>query len=212
MSGSTWARKYSWLKSPRYDGEPMEDGGAAGPDAGGLRIGPHGREERRGSGPEEARCGAGGALLDARTHCRACDRTRLLAEKMGDWVEELSGNMGKGDLRIHDNSKWDPSTWPKEARGAGFHEAPRGALGHWVGISSGAISHTSASSPAPGTRDRATLGASADLTRTILGTPVANPEQPLEILPTVQSSIPAWPAASTCSIRRGRELARVRVR
>ena len=47
--------------------------------------------------------------------------------------------MGKGDLRIHENEHWDPSTWPEEARGWGWTEAPRGCLGHWVRIKDGAI-------------------------------------------------------------------------
>ena len=181
------------------------DGGrAAGADARRLRTGHTAVKsavdhvlKKLGVGPE--------ALFSTlgRIAARAIE-TRLLAEKMGDWVEELSGNMGKGDLRIHDNSKWDPSTWPKDARGAGFHEAPRGALGHWVEISAVPSATTSASSPAPGTRDRATLGASADL---------MSKQSSVHLWPIPSSlskssersirSIPAWPAASTCSIRRG---------
>jgi Ni,Fe-hydrogenase I large subunit len=37
------------------------------------------------------------------------------------------------------NSTWDPSSWPADAMGAGFHEAPRGALGHWVSIHNAVI-------------------------------------------------------------------------
>jgi len=49
--------------------------------------------------------------------------------------------MARRDLRIHDNSLWDPATWPKECSGAGFHEASRGALGHWVHIRDGYIAN-----------------------------------------------------------------------
>src|ERR1019366_6808337 len=55
--------------------------------------------------------------------------TQILAEKMGDWIDQLAANMARRELRIHDNSKWEPSSWPKDCTGAGFHEAPRGALG-----------------------------------------------------------------------------------
>ena len=44
--------------------------------------------------------------------------TALLAEKMGDWVDELAENMGRGELRIHDNDKWEPSSWPASATAA----------------------------------------------------------------------------------------------
>ena len=37
--------------------------------------------------------------------------TRVLADKMGDWVDALAANMASGDLRIQDNAKWDPSSW-----------------------------------------------------------------------------------------------------
>ena len=68
--------------------------------------------------------------------------TQVLAEKM-----ERLGRTGSpqtwrsGELRIHDNSKWEPATWPADATGAGFHEAPRGALGHWVHIHNGTIAN-----------------------------------------------------------------------
>ena len=67
--------------------------------------------------------------------------TQVLAEKLSDWVDALGANMASGELRIHDNSKWDPDTWPADATGAGFHEAPRGALGHWVSIHNGTINN-----------------------------------------------------------------------
>ncbi len=41
---------------------------------------------------------------------------------------------------------WDPSTWPSEA-GWGFHEAPRGSLGHWVHVNNGEIANYQAVVP-----------------------------------------------------------------
>jgi hypothetical protein len=32
----------------------------------------------------------------------------VLVDKIGDWVDELADNMGKGELRIHDNSHSAP--------------------------------------------------------------------------------------------------------
>ena len=61
--------------------------------------------------------------------------TLIIAEAIPGWIDELSTNiMKKGDLRIHEQEKWEPSTWPAEANGFGLHDAPRGALGHWVAI------------------------------------------------------------------------------
>ena len=117
--------------------------------------------------------------------------TQVLAEKMDDWVDALAANMGRGDLRIHDNSKWDPSTWPADATGAGFHEAPRGALGHWVHIQNGSIANYQCVVPSTwnaGPRDA--QGPPRPYEEALLGTPVADPERPIEILRTVHSFDP----------------------
>ena len=59
---------------------------------------------------------------------------QLMARQVVKWVDELGDKLGHGDLRVHNGEKWDPDTWPKEAQGWGFHEAPRGSLAHWVQI------------------------------------------------------------------------------
>ena len=59
---------------------------------------------------------------------------QLMARQLEGWINQLDDNMCKGKLAIHNGEKWDPDSWPKSARGYGFHEAPRGALGHWVEI------------------------------------------------------------------------------
>ena len=115
----------------------------------------------------------------------------LLVEKMDDWINALAVNMGAGELRIHDNSKWEPSTWPKDCSGAGFHEAPRGALGHWVHIKDGIIANYQCIVPSTwngGPRDQA--GKRGPYEASLLHTPVAVPAQPLEILRTVHSFDP----------------------
>jgi [NiFe] hydrogenase large subunit/hydrogenase large subunit len=117
--------------------------------------------------------------------------TGIIVDKMGDWLDELTAQVGRGDVRIHDNSKWDPATWPAECVGAGFHEAPRGALGHWVNIKEGKITNYQCVVPSTwnaGPRDA--NGKSGPYESSLLGTPVANIEQPLEILRTIHSFDP----------------------
>ena len=204
--------KYSWLKSPRYDGEAME----VGPLARMLVAYGAGHEKvKEAADGVLKKLGVGPAALFStlgRIAARAIE-TQLLAEKMGDWIEELAENMGRGDLRIADTSKWDPSTWPKQARGAGFHEAPRGALGHWVGIEEGAITHYQCVVPSTwnaGPRDA--NGNRGPYEAALLGTPVANAEQPLEILRTVHSFDPCMACGVHVVDATKREIARVRVR
>jgi Ni,Fe-hydrogenase I large subunit len=205
------AEKYSWLKSPRYDGEPMEVGPLArmlvayglgqprvkelvGTVLGQLKVGPE-------------------ALFSTLGRIAArCIETVLLAEKIDDWVDALAANMGSGDLRIHDNSKWDPSSWPKEAVGAGFHEAPRGSLGHWVQIKDGVIANYQCIVPSTwnaGPRDQ--TGKRGPYEASLLRTPVADPSKPLEILRTVHSFDPCMACGVHVVDVNRHELAQVRL-
>jgi len=183
-------KKYSWLKSPRYDDEPME----VGPLARMLvsYASGHPRVKTLVDGVLKALNVGPEALFSTlgRVGARGIE-TQLLAEKMDEWVDALTANMGAGDLRIHDNSKWDPSSWPADAMGAGFHEAPRGALAHWVHIENGLISNYQCVVPSTwnaGPRDA--KGQRGPYEEALLGTPVADPERPIEILRTVHSFDP----------------------
>ncbi|MCA9675474.1 MAG: nickel-dependent hydrogenase large subunit [Kofleriaceae bacterium] len=204
--------KYSWLKSPRYDGQPME----VGPLARMLVAYVSGHERVKelvggalgalGVGPE--------ALFSTlgRVAARGIE-TQVLVEKISDWVDELADNMGRGDLRIHDSDRWDPSSWPKDSSGAGFHEAPRGALGHWVHVKDGKIARYQCVVPSTwnaGPRDAAEQAGPYE--SALLGTPVVDPEQPLEILRTVHSFDPCMACGVHVVDTKGRELARVKVR
>ena len=110
---------------------------------------------------------------------------------MDDWVDALAANMASGELRIHDNSKWEPGTWPADATGSGLHEAPRGALSHWVHIQNGLIANYQCVVPSTwnaGPRDA--KGRRGPYEEALIGTPVADPQRPIEILRTVHSFDP----------------------
>jgi Ni,Fe-hydrogenase I large subunit len=202
--------KYSWLKSPRYDGLPMEVGplsrmlvayGSGHPrvkELVGMVLG------KLGVGPE--------ALFSTlgRVAARGIE-TLVLAERMEGWLDELAANI-QSDKRIHDNDKWSPSSWPSECSGAGFHEAPRGALGHWVHIKDGAIANYQCIVPSTwnaGPRDAG--GQRGPYEEALLGTPVAEADKPLEILRTVHSFDPCMACGVHVLDTKRRELARVRV-
>jgi Ni,Fe-hydrogenase I large subunit len=203
--------KYSWLKSPRYDDRPME----VGPLARMLVAYSRGHErvrelvslvlERLKVGPE--------ALFSTlgRTAARGIE-TLVIAEQLLGWLDKLTSNMGSGDLQIHNDEKWDPSSWPDEAEGWGFHEAPRGALGHWVRIEKGKIAGYQAVVPSTwngGPRDA--RGQRGPYEEALVGTPIADPEKPLEILRTVHSFDPCMACAAHVVDARGRKIAEVKV-
>ncbi len=203
--------KYSWLKSPRYDDHPME----VGPLARMLVAYAHGRPARAkelidktlktlGVGPE--------ALFSTlgRIAARAIE-TQVIVEKMQDWINALAENMARRDYRICDNSKWDPSAWPAECWGAGFHEAPRGSLGHWVHINNGAIANYQCVVPSTwnaGPRDAA--GHPGPYEQSLVGTPIAKPDEPLEILRTVHSFDPCMACGVHVLDTEQREIVKVR--
>jgi len=137
---------------------------------------------------------------------------QVVVESMNLWVQGLADNMGRRDYRIQDTSKWDPGSWPNDCLGAGFHEAPRGSLGHWVHINNGAIANYQCVVPSTwnaGPRDA--QGHPGPYEASLVGTPVAKPDQPLEILRTLHSFDPCMACGVHVVDAMKRELARIRV-
>jgi [NiFe] hydrogenase large subunit/hydrogenase large subunit len=188
-------KKYSWCKSPRYEDMPME----VGPLAKMLVAYASGHKrvkevvtmvlQKLGVGPA--------ALFSTlgRTAARGID-TLVTAEKLKDWIGELAANIKKGDYRIANTDKWDPSTWPKEAKGIGFHDAPRGALAHYIVIRDGKIHNYQAVVPTTwnaGPRDP--KGVRSPYEAALIGTPIADPKRPIEIQRTIHSFDPCMACA-----------------
>ncbi len=203
--------KYSWLKSPRYQDEPME----VGPLSRMLIAYAAGHEEvqstvdmvlnKLDAGPE--------ALFSTlgRTAAR-CIETVLLVNKMDEWIDELAGSMASGDLDIHEGTLWDPDTWPTEAMGAGMHEAPRGALGHWIHIKDKKIHNYQAVVPSTwnaGPRDA--NGKLGPYEASLIGTPIADPEKPVEVLRTIHSFDPCMACGVHVLNADGEEVVQVQV-
>jgi Ni,Fe-hydrogenase I large subunit len=121
----------------------------------------------------------------------------VLAEHSLDVLDQLEQNIATGDWQIHNGDRWQPDTWPEEAEGFGLHEAPRGSLSHWVRIEDGRIVHYQAVVPSTwnaGPRDAD--GPSGPYEAALKGSPVADPEQPLEILRTLHSFDPCMACAA----------------
>jgi hydrogenase large subunit len=204
-------KKYSWLKAPRYDGKVMEVGPLArllvGYAAGNARI----RQLVDGALGELRLAPTALFSTLGRVAARALETVYLL-DLMDGWLEELAKNMHSGDLRIHNGEHWDPATWPAQAQGWGFHEAPRGALGHWVTIKNGKIDNYQAVVPSTwnaGPRDE--RGQPGPYEASLEGTPVADPDRPLELLRTIHSFDPCLACAVHVIDATGRERVRVEV-
>jgi Ni,Fe-hydrogenase I large subunit len=122
--------------------------------------------------------------------------TLLVAEQLPIWIAQLEANMQRGDLAVHNGFRWDPASWPAQATGWGWAEAPRGALGHWIGIADRKIRHYQTVVPTTWNGsprdDRGQRGAWEEA---LIGTPVADPSRPLEILRTIHAFDPCMACA-----------------
>lgn len=206
------SKAYSWLKSPRWKGNAME----VGPLARMLVGFASGRAEfkdvvtealgRLKVGPE--------ALFSTlgRTAARGLE-SRLAATWLMQEYDRLIANLKAGDSTTADTKNWDPETWKPECKGFGFTEAPRGALCHWIQIKDKKIANyqivvpsTWNASPKDGRGQHGAYEAA------LIGTPMADPKRPVEILRTIHSFDPCLACASHVIGPNGERLAEVVVR
>jgi [NiFe] hydrogenase large subunit/hydrogenase large subunit len=205
------AAKYSFVKTPRYDEQAME----VGPLARVLVAYASGHKETKAVVDLVlGKLGVGAAALFStlgRTAARGID-CLLVAQQTPKFLDELIGNISKGDYRIHANEMWEPSEWPAEARGYGMHEAPRGALGHWIKIKDQKILNYQAVVPSTwNASPRDAKGVRGPYEAALVGTPMADPNKPLEILRTIHSFDPCLACAVHVMDATGNELVKVTV-
>jgi len=108
-----------------------------------------------------------------------------------EFYDNLIANIKNGDTRTASTEKFDPKTWPAEAKGVGLSEAPRGGLSHWIVIRDQKIENYQMVVPSTwNASPRDPSGQRSAYEQSLIGTPIANPEQPLEILRTIHSFDP----------------------
>jgi hydrogenase large subunit len=204
--------KYSWLKTPRWRGNAME----VGPLARYLVAYARGREDIKEQVDRTL------AELDlpitalfstlGRTAARGLE-SQWCAWKMREVFDEMMANVKRGDTATANMEKFDPATWEADVKGVGYGEAPRGALGHWIHIKDAKIENYQCIVPSTwNASPRDPAGNIGAYEAALLGTPMANPEQPLEILRTIHSFDPCLACASHVMSHDGQELAVVKVR
>jgi len=129
-----------------------------------------------------------------------------------EFYNQLLANLKNGDTSTADMAKWDPATWPAEARGVGLTEAPRGALAHWIVIKDRTIGNYQLVVPSTwNASPRDQKGQLSAYEASLVGTPVANAEQPLEVLRTIHSFDPCIACAVHLHDERGEHVHQVRV-
>jgi hydrogenase large subunit len=154
-----------------------------------------------------------GALFSTlgRTAARGLE-TKLVGMWAKEFYDQLLSNIKNGDTRTADMTKFDPASWPAEARGVGMSEAPRGALAHWIVIKDRKIDNYQLVVPSTwNASPRDAKGQLSAYESSLVGTPIANPEQPLEVLRTIHSFDPCIACAVHLHDERGTHIHQVRV-
>jgi len=204
-------KDYSWLKSPRWKGHAME----VGPLARVLMLYARGHAQTKElvdmtlshlQVPVQALFSTLG-----RTAARTLE-TKVIGDAMQTWYDNLVMNIKAGDARTFNATLWDPSTWPSEARGVGYMEAPRGGLAHWIVIKNGKIDNYQAVVPSTwnaGPRDD--KGQPGPYEAALAGHRLHDPKQPIEILRTIHSFDPCIACAVHVTDPDGEELIKVKV-
>jgi hydrogenase large subunit len=204
--------KYSWIKAPRWKGHAME----VGPLARWIVGYAQGKAEFK--EPVDKLLKDLGLPTTAlfstlgRTAARALE-CQWAAYKLKHFQDKLIANIKAGDSSTANVDKWEPSTWPAEVKGVGFTEAPRGALAHWIKIKNTKIENYQAVVPTTwngSPRDpQGNIGA---FEASLMNTPMADPNQPVEILRTLHSFDPCLACSTHVMSPDGQEMAKVTVR
>ena len=204
--------RYTWLKAPRFQGKPMQVGPLAQMLVGyaqGHEMTVKSVDALLGTVSAVAGVTVGPEILHSTIgrHAARAVRAGMMADLALKHWGLLVENIGKGDLEI-----FNPPVFPKgEQKGVGYHEAPRGALSHWIVIQDGKIKNYQCVVPSTwnaGPRDAE--GQLGPYEASLMDNPIADPERPLEVLRTVHSFDPCIACAVHMLDPEGKEVMKVK--
>jgi hydrogenase large subunit len=205
--------KYSWVKAPRFQGKPMQVGPLAQVLIG--YVSGHEPTKRWADAALEkvsavAKTKVTPAMLQSTLgrHAARAVRCAVIGELAQKHWQLLVDNIKRGDVKIYNKPEFPRG----EVRGFGFHEAPRGALSHWVVIRDGHYENYQAVVPTTwNASPRDAASAKGPYEAALVGNPVVDPEKPLEVLRTIHSFDPCLACAVHTLDPEGREIAKVKV-
>lgn len=199
------ANGYSWVKAPRYDNTPVE----VGPLARMIVAYAAGNESVRGIMDDFTnRIGVPFEFWYStvgRTIARALE-TKLVGDYAPTMVNQLVANVSSGDERFFNRYT------ERDGDGWAMAEAPRGSLSHWVVVKDGKVDNYQAVVPTTwNASPRDARGEMGPYEASLVGQPMADPSQPLEVIRTIHSFDPCLACAVHILNRDGEEIARFEV-
>ncbi len=176
--------KYSWAKAPRYGSQPAE-------------TGPLGEMVVAGQPLFVDLLSGGGPSALVRQLARLV-RPAFVCSAIEQWLKETQPG---GEF-------YGFAPRPVEGQGVGLTQAARGALGHWVKIAEGRIQHYQIITPtAWNGSPRDSAGVRGPWEEALIGTPVRDPANPVELGHVVRSFDPCLVCA-VHALRAGRTVVR----
>ena len=199
----TKADAYSWVKAPRYDGQPQEVGPLARMVVSYVAGNPtvknavDGVLTAFGAGPDKLFSVLG-------RHAARALECKIVADAMADWVLQLkTGEPVYLDYRreLEDNGD-----------GMGLWDAPRGALGHWISVKNHQIENYQCVVPSTWNMSpKDDNDVPGPLEQALIGTHVSDETNPFEIVRIIRAFDPCLACAIHLVTPKGNEIGKFRV-
>ena len=175
------ANAYTWIKAPRYRGQPMEVGALSRILVNYLDPSGSWIKKEVDAFLANARVPAEKLNSVLGRHVARGLESLWIGKQADRWLDELEV----------DGPPTATFTMPKTGSGYGLTEAPRGALGHWLSIDDYVIKNYQCVVPTTwNCSPRDDQGRPGPIEQTLVGTIVENPEQPIEVARIVRSFDP----------------------
>ncbi|WP_294964276.1 nickel-dependent hydrogenase large subunit [Sulfurimonas sp.] len=194
--------KYSWIKSPRYDGKPMEVGPLA------CLVVSYAKGNKKVTKVVNDFLGATGLPAAALFTTLGRTAARMLQAKL------IADNALIAFNNLIENLKVDQETCAtytidkdKEYKGRGMGDVPRGMLSHWIRIKNGVVENYQAVVPSTwnaGPMD--SNGVKGPYEADLVGLKIENLKQPLEIIRIIHSYDPCIACAVHVMDTKGNQL------
>ena len=185
--------KYSWIKAPRYQNQPMECGPLAR-----MLISYSNKNEHVKPYVDRFLNESNLELIDlsttvGRNAARAIE-TQYIAEYLFKFISDLLQNLTYYDTETW--GKYDFEALPETAKGQAFFEVPRGLLSHFINIEDQKIANYSVIAPttwnaSPKNND----GQRGAYEEALIGIKIADTDNPLEALRVIRSFDPCLACA-----------------
>jgi len=179
-------KAYSWIKSPRYNNKVCEVGPLSRMVVNHL-SGTNATISKLVTDTLKQLNAPVSALFSVLgRHAARALETKVVADRCAEWVMQLDPSKP-----VHTRFEI-----PEKSTGMGLTDAPRGALGHWITIKNKTIDRYQCVVPttwnASPKDDKNQLG---PIEQALIGTPVADPDNPIEPLRVVRSFDPCLACA-----------------